>query len=241
MSRIIFLIFSIVILALMAFQALGGPTPRVELKPVTKNIYVAVDGYFHPENSVVYVGEKNVTIISATWTPETAKLLVDEIRKITTKPITTVVDTHYHLDRTGGNEYFKKLGAKIISTKLTSNLMKEKWSKMIEGLRKDFKDFPKVPLVLPDVTFNDRYELEGGKIQLLYMGPAHTADGIVAYFPEEKVLDGDCIVKEELGYLGDANVEEYPKTLEKIKKLDIKTIIAGHWSPIHGGPTRIHR
>jgi metallo-beta-lactamase class B len=35
---------------------------------------------------------------------------------------------------------------------------------------------------------------------------------------------------------GHANLNEYPKTLQKLKALNLgyTTIIAGHWSPIHG-------
>lgn len=214
--------------------AFSSPKPGLSLTHITGNIYVAEDTFYVKENSIVYVGEKAVTIISATWTPETAKLLADQIKKVTNKPIGHVVNTHSHIDRTGGNSYFKKLGVTIVASKRTSDLMKENWKTMVSGLQKSFASFPDVPLVLPDITFEDRYELESGKIQLLYLGPSHTEDQIVVYFPEDKVLGGDCAIKEKLGNLDDANIEEYPKTLARIKKLPIKTIIAGHWSPIHG-------
>jgi metallo-beta-lactamase class B len=56
------------------------------------------------------------------------------------------------------------------------------------------------------------------------------------YFPEQKVLDAGSILKEQVGNLASANLDEYPKTLEKLKALhlDVRTIIAGHWSPVHG-------
>jgi metallo-beta-lactamase class B len=40
--------------------------------------------------------------------------------------------------------------------------------------------------------------------------------GIFVFLPQEKVPDGNCIFKEQLG------------------NLDFTTIVAGHWSPIHG-------
>jgi metallo-beta-lactamase class B len=50
------------------------------------------------------------------------------------------------------------------------------------------------------------------------------------------VLYGGCILKEQLGNLALADLVEYPKTLRKLKQLNLgyATIIAGHWSPIHG-------
>ncbi len=112
--------------------------------------------------------------------------------------------------------------------------MKKNWESRLEEAQKAYPGFPSIPFISPDITFDDRYELEDGKIQVIYFGASHTEDNVVVYFPEENVLFGDCVVKERLGNLNDANLVEYPKTLERIKELQIKTIIAGHWSPIHG-------
>ncbi len=207
---------------------------RVELVKLTDHIYIAEDYFYYRENSVVYIGDKDVTVISATWTPETAQRVIEKIRLITSKPVKAVVDTHFHLDRVGGNSYFKKIGAKIIASKRTASLMEKNWDARLKETQKDYPGYPSIPFIAPDITFDDKYELESGKIQILYFGPVHTEDGVVVYFPEEKVLFGDCILKEKLGWLGDANIAEYPKTLEHIKKLKIKTIIAGHWSSVHG-------
>jgi glyoxylase-like metal-dependent hydrolase (beta-lactamase superfamily II) len=70
----------------------------------------------------------------------------------------------------------------------------------------------------------------------MYMGPTHTPDGIFVYFPEEEVLYGGCILKEQLGNLTFANLEEYPKTLQKLRDLHLRIgiIVAGHGSPMHG-------
>jgi metallo-beta-lactamase class B len=209
-------------------------TGHLELVKLTDHIYISEDYFYFRENSVVYIGNKGVTVLSATWTPETAKLLADKIHQITKNPITAVINTHFHLDRVGGNSYFKKIGAKIIASKMTAELMQKTWDARVRSAQKDYPNYPSIPFIAPDVIFEDKYELENGKIQVIYFGPSHTEDDAVVYFPQEKVLFGDCILKEKLGYLGDANLTEYPKTLARIKKLAIKTIISGHWSPIHG-------
>jgi hypothetical protein len=48
----------------------------LDLKPVRGGVYVVEDHYYFRENSVVYVGKDSVTVIGATWTPETAEILV---------------------------------------------------------------------------------------------------------------------------------------------------------------------
>lgn len=210
--------------------------PRVVLTPLRGHLYVAEDYFYSKENSVVYVGENSVTVVGATWSPETAKLLASEIAKITKKPITEVIDTNYHPDRAGGNSYFKSIGAKIISTKMTRELLEAHWDEMVRYVQKGIPSYPTLPLVLPDKTFAGDFELQGGAVKAIYLGPAHTPDGIFVFFPEEKVLYGNCILKEQLGNLDFADRTEYPRTLEKLKRLDLgfTTIVAGHWSPIHG-------
>ena len=220
---------------------LGAPLglaadPTVVLAPLRGHLYVAEDNFYLKENSMVYVGDSFVTVVGATWTPETAKLLAAEIKQVTSKPITQVIDTNYHPDRAGGNGYFKGIGAQIISTKLTSDLLMKHWDKMVRYVQKGAPSYPTLPLVLPDKTFAGDFELQRGGVRAIYLGPSHTPDGIFVFFPQEKVLYGNCILKEQLGNLDFADLPEYPKTLERLKQLDLDftTIVAGHWSPIHG-------
>jgi metallo-beta-lactamase class B len=214
----------------------AAESPKVVLTPLHGHLYVVEDYFYSKENSVVYVGERSITVIGATWTPETAKLLAAEINKITSKPITEVIDTNYHPDRAGGNAYFKSIGARIVSTKMTNDLLATHWDEMVRYVQKASPNYPTLPLVSPDKTFPGDFELQGGGIKAIYLGPSHTPDGIFVFFPQEKVLYGNCILKEQLGNLDFADLNEYPKTLLKLKQLNLgfTTIVAGHWSPIHG-------
>jgi metallo-beta-lactamase class B len=47
-----------------------------------------------------------------------------------------VIDTNYHPDRAGGNAYFNSIGAKIISTKMTDDLLKAHWDEMVRYIQK---------------------------------------------------------------------------------------------------------
>jgi metallo-beta-lactamase class B len=230
------LIQTLFVAAALIAQTLAAENPRVVLTPLRGNIYVAEDYFYAKENSVVYVGDSSVTVVGATWTPETAKLLANEIAKVTQKPITEGIDTNYHPDRAGGNAYFKSIGAKIVSTKMTDDLLKARWDKIVRDVQKGFPSYPSLPLVLPDQTFAGDFELQNGAVKAIYLGQSHTPDGIFVFFPKEKVLYGNCILKEQLGNLDSANITEYPKTLQKLKQLNLgfTTIVAGHWSPIHG-------
>lgn len=214
----------------------AAENPRIVLTPLRGHLYVVEDYFYLKENSMVYVGDSSVTVIGATWTPETARLLADEIGKITPKPITEVIDTNYHPDRAGGNAYFRNIGAKIVSTNMTNDLLKVHWTEMVRYVQKGFPSYPTLPLVAPDKTFAGNFELQDGGVRAIYLGPSHTPDGIFVFFPKEKALYGNCILKEQLGNLDFADLTEYAKTLQKLKQLNLgfTTIVAGHWSPLHG-------
>ncbi|MBN2072310.1 MAG: subclass B2 metallo-beta-lactamase [Candidatus Krumholzibacteriota bacterium] len=211
-------------------------SPRVLVSHLVGPLWVAEDTYYARENSIIYVGSESVTIIGATWTPATAELLAGEIAKVTNLPVSEVVNTNYHPDRTGGNAYWESIGAKVISTQMTYDLLESDWAAVVEWTRRAIPEYPNLPLVLPAETYQGDFELQKGQVRALYLGPSHTPDGIFVYFPSEKVLYGGCILKQGLGNLSFANLEQYPKTLLKLKELelDIKTIVAGHGAPVHG-------
>lgn len=210
---------------------------ELTVKQIKDSTYVVEDNYYYKENSMFYIGDKYITVIGATWTNDTALLLDKEIKKISKKPIKEVINTNYHPDRAGGNAYWQSIGAKIISTQMTYDLMKKDWDNTVEFTKKSIADYPRLPLVLPNKILPNNFELQNGKIKAIYLGPSHTADGIFIYFPKEEVLYGNCILKEKLGNLSYADIKEYPKTLDKLKNLNLKIsyIVAGHDSAIHQG------
>ncbi len=226
----------LVLLAALTVSSALAAEPTLTLRHLRGGVYVVEDTFYSKENSAVYVGRDHVIVVGATWSPETARLLATEIGKITRKPITEVINTNYHPDRAGGNAYFKSIGARIISTEMTRDLMRTGWDGVIAWTRKAIPDYPVLPPVLPDTVYPGSFTLQGGHVRAIYLGPSHTPDGIFVWFPDEKILYGGCILKEQLGNLDFANLAEYPKTLRKLQGLNlgVTTIIAGHYSPIHG-------
>ena len=210
--------------------------PGISIRQLTGPLYLVEDSHYVTTNSLVYIGPNAVTVIGATWSPETARLLAMQIKRLTNRPISEVIDTSPDPEWSGGNGYWKSAGASILAIQETSDLLTRTWPARVETFRKSFPTYPPVPLVLPTQSDAGKFQLQNGDIRALYLGPSHTAGDIFVYFPKERVLDAGSILKEQLGNMANADIEEYPKTLHKLQDLhlDVDTIISGHWPPIHG-------
>ena len=73
--------FLIGVLLLLSLSEVYAATTGVTLTHLTGSIYLVEDSHYAKTNSLVYIGQKSVTVIGATHTPETAKLLAEEIRQ----------------------------------------------------------------------------------------------------------------------------------------------------------------
>lgn len=131
--------------------------------------------------------------------------------------IIAIIPTHYHLDCLGGLKAFHDKGIPSYSYFKTVELAK------------------KSNFVVPENSFKDSLVLKMGnqEITAKFFGEGHSKDNVVGYFPSENVMFGGCLIKEvnaNKGYLGDANINDWPATVEKIKKEypHVKVIVPGH-------------
>ena len=76
-------------------------------------------------NVVVVVNEHDVTVFDSFTRPLTARMAIAEIRKVTDKPVRTLINSHWHMDHWSGNDEFTKAfpGLQIIATEETRNFM----------------------------------------------------------------------------------------------------------------------
>jgi metallo-beta-lactamase class B len=211
------------LLLLLSESAFSKIAPVV-LTKLDGPLYLVEDNNLAKTNSLVYIGTSSITVIGATWTPATAQLLHAEIKKVSSLPVGEVVDTSPDLEWVGGNDYWKSVGAKVVAANVTCGLIPKKWVPPLPP-SKNFPDYPDLPPSLPAECKPAPFSLQGGHVQVLFLGPSHTDGDVFVYFPEQKVLDAGSILKEQVGNLASANLDEYPKTLEKLKALhlDIRT------------------
>src|SRR6476646_6145414 len=88
--------------------AVCADTPDFTVKKIGEGVYAAIgaDGGKAGSNAGFVVGSNGVLVVDTFQDAAPARDLLAEIRKITNLPIRFVVNTHYHLDHTGGNAVF---------------------------------------------------------------------------------------------------------------------------------------
>lgn len=161
-----------------------APAPFMthQLKP---NVYWVEGG---GGNSTVIIGDKGVIVVDAKTTPAGGKELLDDIAKITPKPVTTVILTHSDGDHVNGLASFPA-GITIIAQE---NNKKEQQAALAAGGR---GAPPADHLPTQVVSKNkENLKIDGVKLELLHWAPAHTSGDLVVYLPDQKIVaTGDII------------------------------------------------
>src|ERR1700741_4848763 len=194
-------------------------------------------------NSGVIIGEKFIMVSDATATPAMARDLIAKIRAVSDKPIKYVLLTHYHAVRVlGASAYFDEGATEIIASRGTHELIvergKEDMQSEMDRFPRLFRNAESVPgLTWPTLVIDGKLtvDLGGVKVQIWHPGPGHTRGDTIAWVEEEKVLFSGDLVEYEAGvYTGDAQLEEWPATLEALRDLGAEAIVPGRGEAMKG-------
>ena len=201
-------------------------------------------------NSGVIIGEKFIMVSDATATPAMARDLIKHIRTVSDKPIKYVLLTHYHAVRVlGASAYVAEGATEVIASRGTYELIVERGA---QDMQSEMERFPRlfrgadsVPgLTWPTLVIGDgkpgrqgslEVDLGGVKVSIWHPGPGHTRGDTIAWVEEEKVLFSGDLVEYEAGvYTGDAQLEEWPATLEALRALGAEAIVPGRGEAMKG-------
>jgi cyclase len=205
-----------------------SPTP-IQVDKIKDNLYVLRGG---GGNTAAFITTNGVVLVD-TKLPGWGKPILDKLKELTDKPVTTIINTHTHYDHVSGNVEFPAT-VEVVAHENTAKLMRE-MRPVTGGLEQ--KDVFKANngRGLPKRTFKDRMTLGSGneRVELYYFGPAHTGGDAWVVFPTLGVLHaGDVFAVKSIPLI-DANNGgsgvEYAETLAKAAALpNIDIVITGH-------------
>ena len=110
-----------VVVAASFYAVQAVPAPKAEddfqLVKVAGGVYAAIakPGGLASGNAGFVIGDDGVLIFDTFFTPDALEELIGEIQKLTKLPIKYAVNSHYHLDHTGGNQVLAARGVPIIA------------------------------------------------------------------------------------------------------------------------------
>ena len=191
-------------------------------------------------NSGVIIGDNSVMVIDAQATPRLAQKVIAEIRKITDKPISHLVLTHYHAVRVLGASAYAA-GQIIMSERARSMVAErgqEDWDSELARFPRLFQNNESIPgLTWPTTTFNKRMSIYLGKrrVDIMFLGRAHTAGDAVVYVPDAGCMfTGDIVEYKSACYCGDGHFHDWPRTLERIRRFRLQSIVPGRGAALVG-------
>jgi cyclase len=216
-------LFTVTTLAFFCTLAFAqAPDPGLTVKKLKDNIYMAEGG---GGTSTIIIGQNGVIVVDAKNRPPDGKQLVDEVGKLTNKAITTVILTHSDPDHVRGLGGFPK-GLTIIAHE---NDKKEIEQDLAAGGR---ASPPREYLPNKIVTqARESMTIEGVKMTLIHIAPAHTTGDLAVYLSDAKVVaSGDLIGN------GDPTIhlekhgssEGWIKFVSVLADLDADTYVRGH-------------
>ncbi len=205
--------------AVTAQRGPGLPPPE-PIEKIGTNLYKIFGG---GGNTTVFVKSDGVVLVD-TKLANNGQYILDQVRKVTDKPVTMIINTHVHPDHNGSNDFFK---AQRPTIDIVTQENARKW--VAAGPRPN-------PAAVPTRTFTDKLTLGSGKdrIDLYYFGAGHTNADTFVVFPSERAMNIGDLMAWNMAPLIDpgtgGSVVALPDTLEKAEKgiKNVDKVIEGH-------------
>src|ERR1043166_1505442 len=209
---------SLALLATVGAAVAQTPPPIATTKVEgTDNVYIFRNGN-HQSMFVVTKDGVIATDPIAYGRPTGGQAYVDEIKKVTEKPIKYLIYSHHHYDHIAGGKVFKDAGARIIAHK---------------NVKAHLAPLGDPNTVLPDESFDGTKTLKlgGTTLELIYLGPNHSDSNIVMRLPKEKIIFVvDTIPVGAFPGLGFVDIfpRETETFIRKVIDMDWERMIPGH-------------
>jgi len=196
---------------------------------VSDNVYTYEDFHAGPEKftttNMFVVTSDGVLVADGQGSPAETKGLVEAIRKVTPKPITTVVIASDHGDHTAGNASFPAGVHYIIHPNSKAIL-----DRSAEAAAKTGREVGwKLPADAELVADKKSFEMGGEPIEILFLGRSHTGGDLAVWLPRQKILFlSEIYLNRVFPAMRSAYPTEWLKALDRAEAMHANIYIAGH-------------
>lgn len=164
-----------------------------------------------------------------------AELLHDQIRKITSLPVTHVINTGGQDHRWLGNSFWQEQGAAVIASEAAVVDQHARASMQMTALAQLIGDALKgTEPSFADITFSDSYTLDVGgvRFEIVHSGAAHTPGDSYVWVPaKDTVFTGDIVYVERILGVGEqSSMSEWPASFEAVAATGASHVVPGHGS-----------
>ncbi len=196
-------------------------------------------------------------VVDTFWDLRSTRELMENYSRVWTQPARRVFNTHHNGDHCYGNQLFPE--AEIIGHRLCAAALARENPRMLQMLRGmtgsddpamaalaralSVWDFEGIELKPPTTLIEDCLELDldGIAVNLIHVGPAHTAGDVIAHLPEQRVVfTGDVLFRLCTPIGWDGTFDGWIEALDRIVALDPAVVVPGH-GPLCGveGPREL--
>jgi cyclase len=206
----------------------------IEVEKLRDNLFVLRGG---GGNTAVFLTAVGVVVVD-TKNPGWGQPILDKIKELTDKPVTTIINTHSHGDHVSGNVEFPATVDVVVQQNTRANM-----NRMASPPGMGPAQPPAQTIFqansgkgLPKRTFKDKMTLGTGadRIDLYYFGRGHTNGDALVVFPTLQTMHaGDLFARKGIPIIDTNNGGsgiEYPATLTKLhgRVKNVTAIITGH-------------
>ena len=253
MSRLHLLFFAVIACSAVFWTAGLGAVqdtiPPIEVHRLTDKLHMLGSGMETGGNIAVFIAEGGVVLVD-TKNEGYGPMILEHVRKLTDKPVTTTINTHVHFDHSGANTEFPA----TVHFVAHENIYRH-WARTdCQPIPTNCDDFQgENRKYLPSTTFSDTLSLFAGtpdQIDLYYFGRGHTDGDTFVVFKEARTMHvGDMFLGKSLPFIDAENgnggsAVEFGHTLTRVidNIADVDTIINGHWNaPLRWSDLRDYR
>jgi cyclase len=222
--------------------------------PYTRGLHEVGDGVFawlQPDggwgwsNAGLLRGDGGSLLVDTLFDLNLTRAMLDAMAPITaTAPVVTLVNTHANGDHCYGNQLVT--GAEVIASAASAAEMEQLPPSTLGMMTSlDLGDatnryiakafgpfaFDGIEPPRPDRTFSGalRLEVAGQRVELVEVGPAHTAGDVIVHLPDAgTVFTGDILFHDGTPLIWDGPVQNWLDACDRILGLDCAVIVPGH-------------